>query len=54
MTADSSHTTDECQTMQEQAYWTKEACKNITPAEHTHQKCEREQQKQKDKMNFMR
>jgi hypothetical protein len=36
---DSSHTTDECQTMQEQAYQIKEAWKKITPAERSHQKC---------------
>jgi hypothetical protein len=34
--------------MREQAYQMKEAYKNITPAEHSHQKCEREQQKKKE------
>jgi hypothetical protein len=45
---DSSHTTDECRTMQEQAYWMKEAYKNISPAEQSCQKREREQQKKKE------
>jgi hypothetical protein len=45
----SSHTTNECQTMQEQAYWMKEAWKNVPMAERSHQKHEHEQQKQKDK-----
>jgi hypothetical protein len=30
--------TNECQTMQEQAYQMKEAWKNMSPAEHSHQK----------------
>jgi hypothetical protein len=33
--------------MQEQVYQMKEAWKNITPAERSHQKCEQKQQKQK-------
>jgi hypothetical protein len=45
---DSSHTTDECQTMRKQAYQMKEAYKNISPAEQSCQKCEREQQKKKE------
>jgi phage/plasmid primase-like uncharacterized protein len=44
----SSHMTDECRTMREQAYQMKEAYKNISPAERSHQKREREQQKQKE------
>ncbi len=35
--------------MQEQAYQMKEAWKNTSQAEHSHQKCKREQHKQKDK-----
>jgi hypothetical protein len=46
---DSSNTTDECQTMQEQAYQMKEDYKNISQAECSHQKCEREQQNKKEK-----
>jgi hypothetical protein len=46
---DSSHITNECQTMQEQAYRMKEAWKKITPADCSCQKHEREQQKQKEK-----
>jgi Tfp pilus assembly protein PilE len=45
---DSSHTTNECQTICEQAYGMKEAYKNISPAERSRQKCEREQQKKKE------
>jgi hypothetical protein len=45
---DSSHTTNECQTMREQAYRMKEAYKNISPAERSRQKCKREQQKKKE------
>jgi hypothetical protein len=45
---DSSHTTNECRTMHEQAYQMKEAYKNISPAECSHQKRERKQQKQKE------
>jgi hypothetical protein len=45
---DSSHTTDECRTMREQAHRMKEAYKNISPAERSRQKCEREQQKKKE------
>ena len=45
---DSSHTTDECRTMREQAYRMKEAYKNISPAERSRQKREREQQKKKE------
>jgi hypothetical protein len=45
---DSSHTTNECRTMREQAYRMKEAWKNIPQAEQSHQKCECEQQKKKD------
>jgi hypothetical protein len=45
---DSSHTTDECQTMHEQAYRMIEAWKNTSQAERSRQKCEREQQKQKE------
>jgi hypothetical protein len=45
---DSSHTTDECRTMRKQAYWMKEAWKNVPQAEQSHQKCKREQQKKKD------
>jgi hypothetical protein len=44
--SDSSHTTDECQTMREQAYRMKEAWKNTSQAERSRQKREREQQKQ--------
>jgi hypothetical protein len=44
---DSSHMTDECRTMHEQAYRMKEAWKNTSKAERSRQKCEREQQKQK-------
>jgi hypothetical protein len=36
---DSSHMTNECQMMQEQAYQMKEAWKNISPGERSHQKC---------------
>jgi hypothetical protein len=46
---DSSHTTNEYQTMQEQAYQMKEAWKNIPMAERSCQKCEHKQQKQKHK-----
>ena len=45
---DSSHTTDECRTMREQAYRMKEAWKNTSQAERSRQKREREQQKQKE------
>jgi hypothetical protein len=45
---DSSHTTDECQTMRKQAYQMKEAWKNTSQAERCCQKREREQQKQKE------
>jgi hypothetical protein len=45
---DSSHMTDECQTMQEQASQMKEAQKNMTQVELSHQNCKREQQKQKE------
>ena len=45
---DSSHTTNKCQTMHKQAYWMKEGYKNISPAERSHQKCERKQQKKKE------
>jgi hypothetical protein len=45
---DSSHMTDECRTMREQAYQMKEAYKNISPAEHSCQKRKRKQQKQKE------
>jgi hypothetical protein len=45
---DSSHMTDECRTMREQAYQMKEAWKNTSQAEPSHQKREREQQKQKE------
>jgi hypothetical protein len=45
---DSSHTTNECQIMQEQAYWMKEAYKNSSPAERSCQKRKRKQQKKKD------
>jgi hypothetical protein len=41
--------TDECQTLQEQTGWMKEAWKNISPAECCCQKCERKQQNQKEK-----
>jgi hypothetical protein len=44
-----SHTTNECRTMQKQAYWMKEAWKNVPQAEQSCQKWERKQQKQKDK-----
>jgi hypothetical protein len=44
----SSHTTDECQTMRKQAYWMKEAWKNVPQAERSHQNHERKQQKKKD------
>jgi hypothetical protein len=44
---DSSHMTDECQTMHKQAYWMKEAWKNTSQAERSRQKREREQQKQR-------
>jgi hypothetical protein len=37
--SDSSHTTNECQIMREQAYWMKDAWKNIPQAEQSHQKC---------------
>jgi hypothetical protein len=40
--------------MQEQAYQMKEAWKNVPMAERSHQKCEREQQKQKTKMSLMK
>jgi hypothetical protein len=46
---DSSHMTNECQTMQEQAHQMKEAWKNTSQAERSHQKCKCKQQKQKDK-----
>ena len=46
---DSSHTTDECRTMQEQAYRMKEAWKKSLLAERSHQKCKCKQQKQKEK-----
>jgi hypothetical protein len=45
---DSSHTTNECQTMRKQAYRMIEAWKNIPQAEPSCQKCERKQQKIKD------
>jgi hypothetical protein len=45
---DSSHTTNECQILQEQAYQMKEAWKNVPQAEQSHQKHEHEQQKKKD------
>jgi hypothetical protein len=41
---DSSTMTDECQTMRKQAYQMKEAWKNTSQAERSHQKCKREQQ----------
>ncbi len=44
----SSHMTDSCWILQEQASQMKEAWKNISPAECSHQKCEHEQQKQKE------
>jgi hypothetical protein len=46
--SNSSHTTDDCQTLQEQASWIKEAWNNVSLAERSHQKCKREQQKQKE------
>ena len=42
---DSSHMIDECRTMHEQAYQMKEAWKNITPGECSHQKCKCKLQK---------
>jgi hypothetical protein len=45
---DSSHMTNECQTMRKQAYRMKEAWKNTSQAGRSHQKCEREQQEQKE------
>jgi hypothetical protein len=41
--------TEKCQTQQEQAYQMKEAWKILSPAERSHQKCKRKQQKQKEK-----
>jgi hypothetical protein len=43
--SNSSHTTDDCQTLQEQASWMKEAWKNASLAERSHQKCKCKQQK---------
>jgi hypothetical protein len=50
--SDSSHMTNECQIMQEQAYQMKEAWKNVPLGERSHQKHEREQQKQKEKQEL--
>jgi hypothetical protein len=47
--SDSSHTTNECQTMCKQADWMKEAWKNVPQAERSHQKREREREQQKKK-----
>jgi hypothetical protein len=46
--SDSSHMTNECQTMREQAYQMKEAWKNMSQPERSRQKRERKQQKQKE------
>jgi hypothetical protein len=40
---DSSHTTNECQTMRKQDYWMEKAWKNTCQAEHSHQRHEHEQ-----------
>jgi hypothetical protein len=49
---DSSHVTNECQTMRKQAYQMNEAWKNTSQAERSLQKCEREQQKQKEQIEL--
>jgi hypothetical protein len=49
---DSSHMTNECQTMHKQAYWMKEAWKNMTQVERSCQCVNNKNNK--NRMNFMR
>jgi hypothetical protein len=51
---DSSHMTNECRTMRKQAYRMKEAWKNTSQAERSHQKRELNSKNKRNKMNFMK